>query len=80
VSKLEQIERLRKELVTAIVDITGLPIELITVDISLSIEEGEESDLAIEARDLGWYPDREQESAWYTSEIPQGGSTTVFTE
>lgn len=78
-SKLEQIEKLRKELVTSIVEITGLPIGEITVDISLSAE-GQNSNLGVEARSLGWYPDREQESAWFTSEIPEGGSTTVFVE
>lgn len=76
-SKLNQIEELRKDLVKEIIKIIGLPVDEITVDISLT-SEGEESEIAIEARDLGWYPNRQAESAWYTTEIPQGGSTTVF--
>ena len=75
---LEEIEVLRRELVEKIVNLTGLPIDEITVDISINSDD--ESDLAAEARCLGWYPDRQAESAWYTSEIPQGGSTTVFVE
>lgn len=75
---LEEIEVLRRELVEKIVNLTGLPIDEITVDISINSDD--ESDLATEARGLGWYPDRQAESAWYTSEIPQGGSTTVFVE
>lgn len=75
---LKEIEILRRELVEKIVNLTGLPIYEITVDIS--INSTDESDLATKARDLGWYLDRQAESAWYTSEIPQGGGTTVFVE
>lgn len=75
---LREIEALRKELVEKIVTITGLPIGEITVDISINSDN--RSNLAAGAKALGWYPDRQAESAWYTSEVPQGGSTTVFVE
>lgn len=78
-SKLTEIENLRKSLVTEIMRITGFTIDEVVVDISLSVE-GDEDDLAIEAREVGWHPDRKDESAWYTTEIPGGGSTTVFVE
>ena len=78
-STLEIIEKLRQELVFKIQNLTKLSINDVTVDISLT-SEGKESDIAIEARDLEWHLDRHMESAWYTTELPQSGSTTIFVE
>ena len=76
--KLNKIEKLRKELAVKVSEITDIPLE--AVDVSVSLTSTDDSDLAIEARDLGWFIDRHKESAWYTTEIPQGGTTTIFVE
>lgn len=76
---LEQIEQLRQEMVKKIIELTGLPIDDIEVAINFH-NQNDESPLAIEARILNWHPDRHQDSAWYTSEIPSGGQTIIFVE
>lgn len=78
-SKLSYIEQLRKEFVASIVNITGLLIDDVSIEITLS-NQGINSELAAEARNLAWHSDQRGEAAWYTTEIPQGGATTVFVE
>ncbi len=78
-NKLSQIEQLRKEFVASMVDITGLPVDDISVEVAL-LNQDMDSELAQEARNLAWYPDQQGESSWYSTEIPQGGATTVFVE
>lgn len=76
---LEQIEILRRELLQKVISITGLSIDDVEVAINFQ-NQTNDSELAIEARRLNWHPDRYNESAWYTSEIPNGGSTVVYVE
>lgn len=78
-NKLEEVEKLRQKLVQEIIEITGLTIEDISVEISFSSALNTCDDLIEEAKDLDWYPDQYKGSAWYTSEKPLGGSTIVFT-
>lgn len=78
-SKLSQIEQLRKELVASIINITGLAIDDISVEVAL-LNQGMTSGFATEARNLAWYPVQQGETVWYTTEIPQGGATAVFVE
>lgn len=78
-SKLSQIEQLRKELVASIINITGLSIDDISVEVAL-LNQGMNSGFATEARNLAWHRNQQGETAWYTTEIPQGGATAVFVE
>lgn len=78
-NKLQQVEQLRQKLVTELLEVTGLAIGDIQVEVSLNNQDNN-SPLAVEARDLKWYPDRHGENAWYTSEKPSGGATTLFAE
>ena len=56
-------EKLRQEFVSKIAKITNLPIDEISVEVSLtSFDEGS---LAIEAKKLNWFSDRYKESIWY---------------
>lgn len=78
-NKLQQIEQLRQELVKRILEITGLPASDVEVQINFHNQDNN-CPLAVEARQLDWFPDRHEESAWYTSAMPDTGSTTVFVE
>ena len=76
-NRLGRIEQLRKEFVNAIVEITGLPVDHISVEVVLS-SQGSDSDLVAEAIELDWYSDKHKETAWYTTEKPQGGATVIY--
>lgn len=78
-TKLEQIEQLRQELVKRIVEITGIPVGDFEVEVSFH-NQGTDSLLADEARQLRWYPDSNDSSVWFTSAVPTAGSVTVFIE
>jgi hypothetical protein len=79
VTKLEQIEQLRQELVKRIVEITGIPVGDFEVEVSFH-NQGSDSLLAEEAHQLRWYPDANDGPVWFTSAVPTAGSVTVFIE
>lgn len=77
---LDQIEISRQYLINEIKKLTGLDADDISVDISFH-NQTFNSDLAVEARDLNWTPEKYEESTWYElkSQI-DGGGISVFLE
>lgn len=77
---LDQIEASRQKFIDEITRLTGLPADDISVDVSFHGQTNE-SELAIEARGLGWSPERYKESAWFAlQDHPDPGGMSVFVE
>lgn len=74
---LKQIEEIRQQAAQKIRELlpTGIDFEL-----EVTIQSDNDSDLAIEARELDWPPDRHKETAWYSSQTPSDGSVTLYVE
>ncbi len=76
--KLIRIEDLRQILVKKIMEITGLPIDDFSVEISFTGTD--ENTLLVEASNLEWHKIQYGDAEWYTSERPAGGAVTVHME
>jgi hypothetical protein len=65
-------------MVEEIMEISGLPIDEISVDVSFTGTV--ENTLLAEAETLNWHTDSYGEAKWYTSERPTGGSVIIHVE
>lgn len=75
---LEQIETARQELVETIKKLTGLPGDDISLDLSFH-NQMLDSDLPVEAYNLGWRPEEHNESKWFELDSKiDGGGISVF--
>lgn len=72
------IEKLRKKLVSEILERTDLSPGDFTIDINISFADDVSNDFYEAAKEAGWQHDKHDGSVWRTSEKPEDGETVVF--